>query len=80
MIQAMYINSAHSKVLSAWTYLWKTYKDNGGVPNDISDAISVLQRALVEIKIADMDEEDETEQTRRLGYLPDESEGGHRWK
>lgn len=77
-----HINEAHSKVLSGWTYLWATYKENGGVPKDISDAISILQGALVDIKVFELDEEEnELEQIRRRGYyFADESVGGHQWK
>ena len=37
-------------LLSAWEYLWKTYKFNGGVPGDISNAITIIQGLIVGAK------------------------------
>jgi hypothetical protein len=37
----------NAKLLSVWNYLWRTYKDNGGVPREISNAISLIQERLV---------------------------------
>jgi len=30
-------------ILRVWNYLWRTYKQNGSVPKNISDAIALIQ-------------------------------------
>ena len=34
-------------LLRVWEYLWRTYYDNGSLPRDISDAISLIQSRIV---------------------------------
>jgi hypothetical protein len=33
-------------LVRVWTYLWFAYKDNGSVPKDVSDAISLIQERM----------------------------------
>jgi len=33
----------NAELIRVWEYLWDTYRFNGGVPRNISDAISLIQ-------------------------------------
>jgi hypothetical protein len=40
----------NNAIIRVWIYLWRTYYDNGSVPRDISDAISLIQARIVGAK------------------------------
>jgi hypothetical protein len=49
----MYTNTHANEnraIMRVWEYLWRTYYDNGSVPRDISDAISLIQSRIVGAK------------------------------
>jgi hypothetical protein len=47
----MNANDPNRTLMRVWEYLWKTYYDNGSVPRDISDAITLIQARIVTVKL-----------------------------
>ena len=43
----MYSYKENAPLIRVWEYLWNTYRENGGVPRDISDAITIIQFRIV---------------------------------
>lgn len=42
------ISIKDAKLLHAWRYLYRTYKDNGSVPKYISEAIDIIRDKFLE--------------------------------